>query len=121
MLHTAAQPSTATTPIRRRWEGVRKLLLLVAPLVLAGALGAAQADAASRLVIRGAGYGHGIGMSQYGAYELALQGVPYNAILGRYYTGTTLGSLSSNPEVRVLLQSANRKVTVSGVSRLGGQ
>jgi stage II sporulation protein D len=118
---TAAQPSTATPPIPRRWGGVRKLVLLAALIVLSGAAGAAQADAASRLVIRGAGYGHGIGMSQYGAYGLSLQGVSYNAILGRYYTGTTLGSLSSNPDVRVLLQSANRKVTVSGVSRVGGQ
>ena len=118
-MHTFAQTSTATPPAPGRWEGVRKLVLLVALLVLAGAAGAAQADAASRLVIRGAGFGHGIGMSQYGAYGLALQGVPYNAILGRYYTGTTLGSLSANPEVRVLLQSGNRKVTLSGVSRLG--
>ena len=34
----------------------------------------ATADAAVRHVIRGAGFGHGIGMSQYGAYGFALQG-----------------------------------------------
>ena len=32
------------------------------------------ADAAVRHVIRGAGFGHGIGMSQYGAYGYALEG-----------------------------------------------
>ena len=58
-------------------------------------------------------------MSQYGAYGLSLQGVRYDAILGRYYTGTQLSALSANPDVRVLLQSGNRKVTVSGVSKLG--
>ena len=60
-------------------------------------------------MIRGAGFGHGIGMSQYGAYGLALQGVGYQAILARYYTGTQLAQLSTEPEVRVLLQSGQRK------------
>ena len=38
--------------------------------------------------IRGAGFGHGIGMSQYGAYGYALHGATYRYILGHYYTGT---------------------------------
>jgi stage II sporulation protein D len=113
---TLAQPSTATQAGDRRWKAVRTTGLLAALALL---LCAAPADAASRLVIRGAGFGHGIGMSQYGAYGLALQGVRYDAILSRYYTGTQLSALSSNPDVRVLLQSGERKVTVSGVSRLG--
>ena len=98
--------------------GVRKLVPLVALLALACA---PSADAASQLVIRGAGFGHGIGMSQYGAYGLALQGVGYQAILGRYYTGTQLAQLSTNPEVRVLLQSGQRKYTFSGAARIGTQ
>jgi stage II sporulation protein D len=118
-MHTAAQPTPTATPTNaRRFEGVRKLSLLVPLFLLTFA---SSADAASRLVIRGAGFGHGIGMSQYGAYGLALQGVTYDAILGRYYSGTTLGALSANPEVRVLLQSGERRITVSGVSRLGGE
>ena len=36
------------------------------------------------------GYGHGVGMSQYGAYALALTGQTYDAILATYYPGTTL-------------------------------
>lgn len=36
------------------------------------------------------GKGHGIGMSQYGANDLAGNGKSYIAILGHYYTGTTL-------------------------------
>jgi stage II sporulation protein D len=71
------------------------------------------------MVIRGAGYGHGIGMSQYGAYGLALQGVGYQAILGRYFTGTQLAELTSDPEVRVLLQTGQRKYTFSGAARIG--
>ena len=72
-------------------------------------------------MIRGAGFGHGIGMSQYGAYGLALQGVGYQAILARYYTGTQLAQLSNDPEVRVLLQSGQRKYTFTGAARIGTQ
>jgi stage II sporulation protein D len=97
---------------------VRKLVPLVALLVFAGA---GSAHAASRLVIRGAGFGHGIGMSQYGAYGLSLQGVGYQAILARYYTGTQLAQVAAEPEVRVLLQSGRHKVSLSGAARLGTQ
>lgn len=37
------------------------------------------------------GYGHGVGMSQYGANALALTGKTYQEILATYYPGTTLG------------------------------
>jgi len=95
---------------------VRKLAFLVALILLAAA---PSAHAASRLVIRGAGFGHGIGMSQYGAYGLSLKGVPYQQILARYYTGTALAQVAAEPEVRVLLQGGQRKVAFSGVARLG--
>jgi stage II sporulation protein D len=116
---TASQPTTtATRRADSRSGTVRKLVPLVALLVLACS---SPAHAASRLVIRGAGFGHGIGMSQYGAYGLSLQGVGYQAILARYYTGTALAQVASEPEVRVLLQSGQRKVTFSGAARLGTQ
>src|SRR3954449_11355809 len=117
-MRTYPQPSTATPPLMRRLVDVRKLGFLVALVVLAAV---PSAQAASRLVIRGAGFGHGIGMSQYGAYGLSLQGVPYQQILARYYTGTALAQVAAEPEVRVLLQSGPRKVTFSGAARLGNQ
>ncbi|MCM1052915.1 MAG: stage II sporulation protein D [Ruminococcus sp.] len=36
------------------------------------------------------GYGHGVGMSQYGANEYAKSGWNYNSILTHYYTGITI-------------------------------
>ena len=36
------------------------------------------------------GYGHGVGMSQYGANVLAADGMDYREILEWYYTGTTV-------------------------------
>ena len=42
------------------------------------------------LSLRGGGWGHGVGMSQYGARELAVQGYGFAQILGFYYPDTTL-------------------------------
>jgi len=39
------------------------------------------------------GYGHGVGMSQYGANVMAENGMSYREILEWYYTGTTVGKL----------------------------
>ena len=39
---------------------------------------------------KGRGYGHGVGMSQYGALEMAKQGYSFEEILKHYYSGTQL-------------------------------
>ena len=43
----------------------------------------------------GSGWGHGLGMSQWGAYGLALKGWTYRRILTRFYSGTTVGKTAS--------------------------
>jgi stage II sporulation protein D len=63
-------------------------------------------------VVSGRGWGHGVGMSQYGAYGQALAGRTYDQILGHYYSGTTIGR-AGRKEVRVLLAEGRRAVTVS--------
>jgi SpoIID/LytB domain protein len=50
----------------------------------------------------GRGYGHGVGMSQYGAYGRATAGQSATAILAHYYANTTIGSIG-NTTVRVLV------------------
>ena len=40
------------------------------------------------------GYGHGVGMSQYGANDMAKEGKTYQEILAHYYPGTQLKILS---------------------------
>ncbi len=42
------------------------------------------------LVVEGRGFGHGVGMSQWGAYAMALQGRSYDQILRHYYRGVEL-------------------------------
>lgn len=46
------------------------------------------------LTMRGEGWGHGVGMSQYGARALALAGYGYAQILGFYYPDTQLQRLT---------------------------
>ena len=48
----------------------------------------------SRLNISGRGYGHGIGMCQWGAIGRARAGQNYRTILETYYTGTTIGRIA---------------------------
>ena len=39
------------------------------------------------------GYGHGVGLSQYGADYMARQGATFDEILAHYYPGTTLAAI----------------------------
>lgn len=44
----------------------------------------------SNVEVKTKGYGHGVGMSQYGAHGMAKEGYNYKEILAHYYEGTTL-------------------------------
>jgi len=52
------------------------------------------AGSIASLVIRGGGYGHGIGMCQWGAIGRARAGQDYRTILTTYYPGTTVGRVN---------------------------
>ena len=54
-----------------------------------------KADADS-IIFQTTGYGHGVGLSQYGAKYLAEQGKGYQEILTHYYTGTTVEPWAGN-------------------------
>lgn len=49
--------------------------------------------AGDRVEVTSSGYGHGVGMSQYGAQALALQGKSFDAILRHYYAGVEIRPL----------------------------
>jgi SpoIID/LytB domain protein len=80
---------------------------------------AATAAADGNFHIRGGGYGHGIGMSQYGSYGYALHGKDYRWILAHYYQGTTLGKTSPQKTVRVLV--ATHSAGFAGATRAGNK
>ena len=62
--------------------------------------------------ISGRGWGHGLGLSQYGAYGYAQHGWKYDRIVKHYYTGVTLGQASIK-RVRVLLGDGVGRTTIS--------
>lgn len=47
----------------------------------------------SAVTVFGLGFGHGVGLQQNGAQGLALQGMPFDKILSRYYPGTVLSTV----------------------------
>ncbi len=63
------------------------------------------------LVLDGHGWGHGLGLGQWGAYGYAKHGWSYDRILAHYYPGTSLGA-AKLAAVRVQLVSA-KKATLS--------
>lgn len=61
-------------------------------------------DRGASLKLEGLGFGHGRGMSQFGARGAAELGLAYTDILGFYYPGTTLTKLPDKP-IRVWLEA----------------
>src|SRR3954471_19707197 len=96
---------------------MRRLALPLALMVLLALPHAA--GAAVRQIIRGAGFGHGIGMSQYGGYGFAKHGYDYKQNLAHSYKGTHLSkeAIANN---RLLPQPGSRTATFSGATDGGG-
>jgi stage II sporulation protein D len=95
-------------------------LPLAAAFAAAAVLGVpASSGAATTIVAKGAGWGHGVGMSQYGAYGQAKAGRSASQILATYYQGTELSKVETSRQIRVLLRTGSR-VEVRGAASLAG-
>jgi len=57
--------------------------------------------------IHGAGWGHGWGMSQYGAYGAARKGLSWKQILAFYYRGTQLKTMPAGTKIKVWISPDN--------------
>ena len=79
----------------------------VAALVVPGV-----ASGATVFVLDGGGWGHGVGMSQWGAEGYARHGYAYRSILAHYYPHTVLQPWRPRP-VRVLLKEKQSRVRIS--------
>lgn len=101
-----------------------RLTALTAALTIALPMAPAAADDPHQdfpqdavVTIVGDGSGHGIGMSQYGAYSAARAGVRYREILDTYYPNTDEGSLKGS--MRVLISADDdRNMVVDAAPRL---
>jgi stage II sporulation protein D len=67
------------------------------------------------LAVRGRGWGHGVGMCQWGAYGFAQHGSTHAQILAHYYRGTELGKTTSTPE-RILLARGVTQLEVASAA-----
>jgi len=103
-----------------RRAAMMALMALVIPAVVLGAAGdrdAARADdsvgrpADGMFTVQGHGWGHGRGMSQYGAYGAATQGLTAQQILDFYYPGTGTGTTALG-QIKVVLTDDNTDVDV---------
>ena len=104
--------------MRAKATAVPLLVLILAASSAAAAPRArapALAPASSVFAISGRGWGHGVGMSQYGALGFARRGWTYARILAHYYRGTTLGRAAQS-RVRVLLSEGTRSVRISSAA-----
>ncbi len=75
------------------------------PSASPGASAASVTALPDPLTFYGRGYGHGVGMSQYGARGRALAGQDASTILAHYYQGAALSSIDPATRVRVLVLS----------------
>jgi SpoIID/LytB domain protein len=94
------------------------VVALVGALVT-GSSGAAPA-APRKVTIVGRGWGHGIGMSQYGAYGRALNGQGPSAILRHYYRGARVRRAPVARRVRVGLLQSKRAIAAVSLPRFDG-
>lgn len=79
-------------------QQLRRLVLAVLVSLLAlGASPAAAHDDEPTITFRTGGFGHGVGMSQYGALGRAEAGHTHEEILDFYYDGAALGSIGDFP------------------------
>ena len=96
-------------------------LFIAATLLLALTAPAAVAKPRTTFTIRGAGFGHGVGMSQYGAMGYAEHGSSAAQILAHYYMGTALETTDPNRKVRVQLVADTRSARISGARQAGSR
>jgi SpoIID/LytB domain protein len=87
--------------MRRALTVAAFLVVLATPSATVGA----PAATPTAFVLSGGGWGHGVGMSQWGAYGQAKAGRDYEQILATYYRGTETGSAPATllERVRVLV------------------
>jgi stage II sporulation protein D len=77
--------------------------------------GHAAQPASPTFFVKGHGWGHGVGMPQYGAYGYALHGWTHERIVAHYYAGTALGQAQLK-KVRILLVPGSKSIVVSSRS-----
>lgn len=109
-------------PLRRAFVALVSCSLLVAAAPAARAADPDPAAAPADFAVVGAGFGHGVGMSQWGAYGMAKAGFDAAAIVTHYYANTAVTPMTDDMEARVnlLFQASAAKVRGEALEGGGG-
>ena len=97
--------------------GNRARAAIVSLALAAAAAAPASAGASVTWVVNGGGFGHGVGLSAYGAYGYGLHGYGYKQILHHYFRQIQITTLKRAPMVRVLLTISPGDVGFSHATR----
>ncbi len=106
---------------RRRAIARRAGPTLIAAWALACALLAPAVSDAKTWIVKGGGFGHGVGMSAWGSYGYGKHGWGYKRIIGHYYRHVKVGKDKGNARVRVLLASRSGDVKFDGAVKACGK
>lgn len=82
------------------------MFLLAGILAIGGSTSGAGAQVEAGFTFTGSGWGHGVGMSQYGARAMADDGFDRYAILGHYYRNTEIIPFAPIDDLRIHLDDA---------------
>lgn len=98
----------------RMFKKLPKVFVLL--LVFSSITPARGVDIPSTFSFTGSGYGHGVGMSQIGARERAVQGDSATAILNYYYKDVVIAPVVDTATIRVNIGHALKSVIFSTTS-----
>jgi stage II sporulation protein D len=102
----AAMPAYAR-PLRLLGASISAVLATTLSTATPASADTAVSPRSGTFTISGAGWGHGWGMSQYGAYGAARKGLSWQQILAFYYPGTRLTQQPSGYLIRVWITADN--------------
>ncbi len=99
---------------------IAPLLLVASPAAVqaaqhcppSGGVAVREASASGEIVFRGHGWGHQMGMSQYGAQGAARLGCTFDQILQRYYTNSVVSSAAMPASIRLRMLDSGYRVDV---------
>src|SRR5680860_514539 len=97
--------STDMRPSRNKFLAALTTVVFAAIVLL---VPASQANAT--WTVKGGGFGHGVGMSAYGAYGMAKHGWSHKKILRHYYSHTRIRDVKRSHDVKVLLKTDSGNV-----------
>ncbi len=107
---------------------MRRALVLVSVASALALLPAGSAAAApDEFTFFGSGWGHGLGMSQWGSYGLAQEGWKHGRILTHFYSGTRMQRADGVPStLRIGLTQGRKKIRLEAIAgpvdlRVGGR